>query len=201
LLLNPIDWALIETWQERAVPLHVVIRAIESVFDARDKKPAARAIKGLMYCREEVEAQFAEWLESQAGKPDTLNNVTSDVETDVLKRHIGDAIKMLKANGNSRLEEAFDRAVSRLTEILTFSGDEIELIDRSLSDIEDFLEDSLLSLSDGAEIDGIKRQVAEQLSAYRKKMEPEAYEKTVRVMLLKALRDKENVPRLSLFYL
>jgi hypothetical protein len=32
LLLSPIDWAMIEGWQERGVPLHIVLRGIESVF-------------------------------------------------------------------------------------------------------------------------------------------------------------------------
>ena len=68
LLLSPIDWAMIESWQERGVPLHIVIRGIESVFDSFDKKPSARTIKGLLYCREEIDAQYQEWLAMNAGK-------------------------------------------------------------------------------------------------------------------------------------
>ncbi len=55
LLLSPIDWAMIESWQERGIPLHVALRAIENVFDGFDKKPGPRTIKGLLYCREEIE--------------------------------------------------------------------------------------------------------------------------------------------------
>ena len=51
LLLSPLDWALMEVWQERGIPLHVALRAIESVFDAFDKKPTTRTIKGLMFGR------------------------------------------------------------------------------------------------------------------------------------------------------
>ena len=62
LLLSPLDWALIEGWQERGVPLHVVLRAIETVFDGYDRQPNQnRTIKSLFYCREEVEAQYVEW--------------------------------------------------------------------------------------------------------------------------------------------
>ena len=69
LLLSPLDWALIETWQERGVPLPVILRGIGKVFDAVDKQPVSRrGVKSLMYCREEIEAQYAQWLESQVGK-------------------------------------------------------------------------------------------------------------------------------------
>jgi hypothetical protein len=45
------------------------LRAIERVFDSVDKQPARkRTVKSLTYCREEIEAQYAEWLEMQIGK-------------------------------------------------------------------------------------------------------------------------------------
>ncbi len=71
LLLSPLDWALIEAWKERGVPLFIVLRAIEMVFDqaqARDaNQPRKRPIKSLLYCRDEVETQYAVWLEAQVG--------------------------------------------------------------------------------------------------------------------------------------
>src|SRR5918995_6805994 len=70
LLLSPIDWAMIEGWQERGIPLHIVLRGIESVFDVFDKNPGPRTIKGLLYCREEIEAQYQEWLSAQIGRSD-----------------------------------------------------------------------------------------------------------------------------------
>jgi hypothetical protein len=67
LLLSPLDWALIESWKEMGVPLHVALRGIEKSFDSYESKPRKRSVKSLFYCQEEVEAQFAEWLESQTG--------------------------------------------------------------------------------------------------------------------------------------
>src|SRR6267143_1348489 len=66
-MLSPIDWALIEGWKERGVPLHVVVRAIEHAFDSHESKKQKRTVKTLLYCQEEVEAQYAEWLESRVG--------------------------------------------------------------------------------------------------------------------------------------
>ncbi|HEX8558533.1 MAG TPA: hypothetical protein VF668_10540 [Pyrinomonadaceae bacterium] len=67
LLLSPMDWALIESWKEMGVPLHVALRGIEKSFDSHAARPRKRSVKSLMYCQEEVEAQYAEWLESQTG--------------------------------------------------------------------------------------------------------------------------------------
>jgi hypothetical protein len=67
LLLSPMDWALIEGWKEMGVPLHVALRGIEKSFDSYESRPRKRSVKSLFYCQEEVEAQFAEWLESQTG--------------------------------------------------------------------------------------------------------------------------------------
>src|SRR5437660_4742157 len=65
LMLSPIDWALIESWKERGVPLHVALRAIEHAFDSHEAKKRKRSVKSLLYCQEEVEAQYAEWLETR----------------------------------------------------------------------------------------------------------------------------------------
>src|SRR2546423_13443903 len=67
LMLSPMDWALIESWKERGVPLHVALRGIEHAFDSHDAKKQKRTVKTLLYCVEEVEAQYAEWLDSRVG--------------------------------------------------------------------------------------------------------------------------------------
>ena len=67
LLLSPMDWALIESWKSMGVPLHVALRGVEKSFDSYEAKPRRRSVKSLLYCQEEVEAQFAEWRERQTG--------------------------------------------------------------------------------------------------------------------------------------
>ena len=195
LLLSPIDWAMIEGWQDRGVPLHIVIRAIESVFDGFDKNPGPRTIKGLLYCTEEVEAQFKEWTEMQAGK---AKETPTDVPSETIVEHIGQVIEELDKCKNDDLREDIDRAIVRLREIAANHSNDLETADHSLSDIENFLEHALLTKIDVTEIE---KEVAAQLKPYKSQMEPEAYKQTSRVMILKRLREEEGSPRLSLFYL
>ena len=196
LLLSPIDWAMIEAWQDRGVPLHVVIRAIESVFDGFDKNPGPRTIKGLLYCREEVEAQFKEWTEMQAGK--TKDESPVEFPPERIVEHIEEVIDQLQRSENPELVDDIGRAVERLRQLAANHSNDLETADHALSDIENFLEHALLTKADVTEIE---KEVTAQLKPYKSQMEPDAYNQTSRVMILKRLREEEKIPRLSLFYL
>ena len=113
LFLSPLDWALIEVWQKRGIPLHIVIRSIESVFDVFDKQPpGTRTIKSLFYCREEIEVQYTEWLTAQTGKSaDDAEEAGAGFSKESVAGHIDCAIASLKANPN----EAFHEDISRTT--------------------------------------------------------------------------------------
>lgn len=60
------------------IPLHVVLRGIEKAFDSWEAKPRKRSVKTLLYCQEEVEAQYAEWLEARVGAAPSEEATTDD---------------------------------------------------------------------------------------------------------------------------
>jgi hypothetical protein len=204
LLLSPIDWALIETWQERGVPLHVVLRGIEKVFDSREQKAAQkRSVKSLFYCKEEIEAQYAEWLERQVGKNGASASENSGGEAfsdDSVKTHLETVAGMLRAaaqRSNGDLREALERALTRLDELQKDLPD-AETLENALADLEKVIDQALVKTTDSA---GIEGEIERALAAYKNKMEAEAYRHTFDLMLLKRLRERAEIPRLSLFYL
>src|SRR6476660_5743813 len=81
LFLSPMDWALMETWKEQEIPLHIVLRGVERSFDSFEAKPRKRTVKSLLYCQEEVEAQFAEWLEARVGANPASNGSTGEKDS------------------------------------------------------------------------------------------------------------------------
>ncbi|HEX8472591.1 MAG TPA: hypothetical protein VF666_01030 [Pyrinomonadaceae bacterium] len=101
LLLSPIDWALIESWQSMGVPLHVALRGIERAFDSYEARPRRRSVKTLLYCQEEVEAQFAEWLESQLGASESTHAASATATADGANATASDAAA--STNGNDGL--------------------------------------------------------------------------------------------------
>ena len=203
LLLSPLDWAMIEGWQQRGIPLHIVIRAIECVFDTFDKNPGPRSIKGLMYCREEVEAQYQEWLAMQAGKPSESDGTgeAPAFSRESISLHIQNAIDALQMSKNEALREDYARAVARLEELKANYTEDFEALDKALCDIENFIDDAMLTKSDPDHLKELKKSVAAQMKPYKSGMEPNVYEETFNLMLLKSLREEEKLPRLSLFYL
>ena len=203
LLLSPIDWAMIEGWQERGIPLHIVLRGIESVFDVFDKNPGPRTIKGLLYCREEIEAQYQEWLSAQIGRSDEEASAVANQSfaDDEIENHIQSSIEKLRSIKNKRLQEDLERAASRLEELKNNLTDDIETIDKSLTDIEHFLDHAILTNSDKKHLKQWERETTSHLKPYKSDMDTDAYEQTFRLMLLKRIREEQGIPRLGLFYL
>ena len=203
LFLSPLDWALIDGWKERGIPLHIVIRSIESVFDVYDRQPAGtRSIKTLFYCREEIESQYNEWLKSQVGKSnDDLADSTAAFSKDDIAGHISGSIQKLEAVTYPELTEDISRAIARLGALRDDLTGDVETVDKTLGDIEKLLDRSLLANWDKTQLMTLEKEIASQIRAYKAEMEKDAYKKTFEMMLLKRLREEVGIPRLSLFYL
>jgi len=203
LFLSPLDWALIEQWQDSGIPLHIVIRSVESVFDVFDQQPAGtRTIKSLFYCREEVEVQYKEWSKSQAGKSsESADGAEAAFSANAVAAHIADAIAALKGNSVVSLQEDTARAATRLEELATNLTGDAETVDSTLGDIEKLLDRAMLTNWDSVDLKNLKKEVADQLRGYKADMEPETYKSTFDLMLLKRLREEAGIPRLGLFYL
>src|ERR1019366_5653696 len=54
-LLSPLDWALIETWNESGVPLEAVLRGIDAAFEKwRSRKVKTQMVNSLAFCAQAV---------------------------------------------------------------------------------------------------------------------------------------------------
>lgn len=217
LLLSPMDWALIERWKELNVPLHIVLRGIEKSFDSWEAKPRKRSVKSLLYCQEEIEAQYAEWLESRVGAaPEEGTDLPADGDESLpfprqsVLDHLDRGRKALKQArakraGDDDLTEAISRVLGLLEDLqqdfAASSRPEARQLEVSLTGLERTLSDALLTVVSQEEMTQAREEVKEQLRAYRSHMEKAAYEQTFDNLLLKRLRDEFGLPRLSLFYL
>ena len=212
LLLSPLDWALIESWQEREVPLHIILRGIERVFDGVDKQPARnRTVKSLLYCKEEIEAQYAEWLERQVGKNGQAQSPKSKVQSpksqesnlfsdEAIAAHLDKVsldIKSAQSKTEGDLQKTLEEVLNRLAELRRKSH-AAEKLEESLEKLDALVDESLLR---NFETEKLKGEIEKQVASYKTKMEREVYERTFDLMLLKRLREQAAIPRLSLFYL
>ncbi len=72
LLLNTLDWALIETWREAGIPLQAVLRGIDAAFDKYDARAhkargRLRKVNGLAWCAQAVMQSAEELVEASTG--------------------------------------------------------------------------------------------------------------------------------------
>jgi len=203
LFLSPLDWAMIEAWKERGIPLHIVLRSIEAVFDVFDQQPAGtRTIKSLFYCREEIEVQYKEWLTSQTGKGnDEAADANSEFTVERVAAHIDKCSEKLAACTMDSLSEGIGRAVTHLSEIKANLTDKFGTVDKTLSDVERLLDRTLLENWEPNHLAGLEASVKTQLKPYKSEMEPEKYRQTYDLMVMKKLREEAGVPRLGLYFL
>jgi hypothetical protein len=222
LLLSPMDWALIESWKEMNIPLHVALRGVERAFDSWEAKPRKRSVKTLLYCQEEVEAQYAEWIESRVGagpQQEREDEAASRSENEQLPFRRSAILEHLRLGrlallelGNERKRaheddfcEVLFRAAGLLEELESefeeSSSPNAQKLEDSLTGLERMLSDSILSVVPSGQLDALTSEVEGQLRPYRNHMERAVYQQTKDNLLLKRLREQFAVPRLSLFYL
>jgi len=211
LFLSPLDWALMETWKEQGIPLHIVLRGVEKSFDSYEARPRKRTMKTLFYCQEEVESQYAEWIEARVGSSSGAAETDPDktpFSVAAITEHLSRSRSSLSALANLRgeddLSEALARAAALLAEIENdFGGDatlDTRKLEDSLTGLERMLNDSMLSVVTKTALDEVKNEIKDQLKPYRAQMETAVYNQTFNNLLLKRLREQFTVPRLSLFY-
>jgi len=196
------------------MPLHVVLRAIEHAFDSHEAKKHKRTVKTLLYCQEEVEAQYAEWLESRIGSRDSgaeLDDRDSVFPRAVVLRHLDQSLEILARLASEyqleadQLSEALSRAGALLSEIrndyASASQPDSRKLEESLTGIERLLDGAMRVATSETGMAAIELDIESQLKPYKRHMDKEAFAQTRDKLLRKRIREHFAVPRLSLFFL
>jgi hypothetical protein len=213
LFLSPIDWALMETWNQQGIPLHIVLSGVEKSFDSFESRPRKRTVKSLLYCQEEVEAQYAEWVDARVGSSPAAeeNSDKTPFSFAAISGHLSrnrasltELANLRKRQGEDDLSEALARAAALLAEIesdfATGGTLDTRKLEDALTSLERMLNDAMLSVVTTQALVELKSGIKDQLKPYRTQMEAAVYQQTFDNLLLKRLREQFAVPRLSLFY-
>ncbi|MGE0105021.1 MAG: hypothetical protein AB7H86_13120 [Blastocatellales bacterium] len=218
MLVSPLDWSLIEMWKQRDIPLHVVLRGINSSFDSYESRPhRGRKVNSLFYCQQEVEATYQQYVESRVGSnPESENGATNgenggnQFSQSTLIDYLTDnrrSIELLrdKQATVSPLREALDRAADRLGQVIDDLGSSsrisAEALEKDLTMIENLILDGARAASGDEMLVELKKEGNRQLKVYKQTMEREIFEQTLANFIDRRLRETYGLPRLSLFYL
>jgi hypothetical protein len=226
MLISPMDWALVESWKAAGIPLHIVLRAINQAFDAYDARAQKyRKVNSIFYCQQQVEASFAEYRHAQVGgdpasersenEQSSSRQPARDQATfpkDVLFGFLARCDDELRAaslgaatSGRTALANAIERGRARMKEITAeIEGSahvDAEALERDLDGIDRIILEAARESFGEQEIKTLRAEAESQLRSYRKKMDKAIYDQTVQNFIARRLRELNNIPRMSLFYL
>jgi hypothetical protein len=217
LLVSPLDWAIVETWQKAGIPIHAVLKGIDRAFESyqRSRRGAGgRQLKSLAYCVDAVLDAAEEENQAAAGR-----GPQSCAPAPAGEAFSRDELRAFFHRNSERLARAAEKFRSTQGELaarLQDTQQKLEEISPLLDspaqlDLEDLerrvtvLEQKLTAaLTAGVSEDvllEIRREMDRQLARYRRKMTAEQLAQLERQYTQKRLFEKYELPRLSLFYL
>ncbi len=213
LLVSPLDWAIMETWQKAGVPLEAALKGIDRAFESyqRSRRGAGKPLKSLAYCTDAVLEAAEEQQEAAAGaqpKP-TAETRESFARPDLLAYLRGNAELLEKAATRhlaaqptlaTFLRSAADSVASSETLLQAPGKLDLEDLERRLTILDEKIHAALLTHASEELMLKIRREVDSQLSAYRRKMKGEQLALVERQYSQKRLLDEYQLPRLSLYY-
>lgn len=217
LLVSPLDWAIVETWQKAGIPLEAVLKGIDHAFEsyARSRRAAAgRQMKSLAYCVDAVLDAAAAAAEAGTGSGPEVKGAGARAEPfsrDELRQFFERNSKRLRAAAEKhrascaelarRSEETATRLEDLASRFDSPTALDLEDLERHLTVLEEKLSSALSASADEETQVGIRREMDRSLAPYRRKMTPEQLSQLERQYIQKRLFEKFDLPRLSLFYL
>ena len=213
LLVSPLDWAIMETWQKAGVPLEAVRKGIDRAFESyqRSRRGAGKPLKNLAYCTDAVLEAAEEQTEAAAGSaPKTPGGVAVPAfSREELRSYLGKNVERLataiaKIKGQPELAALLadvSRSLEAALPLLDAPGEpDLEDLERRLTVLDDKIHGALATYAAEDVLLRIRREMDAQLAPYRRKLKPEQLALVEKQYLQKRLLESFGLPRLSLFY-
>jgi len=198
-LLSPLDWALIESWKNAAVPLEAVLRGIDEAFDKwRSRKRKARMVNSLAYCTQAV-LEAAKQM-AGAGTSRELKKAESPFAVEELRQYVTEAAVKVRAQNAPPFVSVAESLDAIAADMETLSGD-LEDLERRLTALEEKLVAAARSALPDDDLLAIRRDLDSELNPFRGKMTADQISMLERRYLDTAVLQRSDLPRLSLFYI
>ena len=214
LLVSPLDWAIMETWQKAGVPIEAVLKGIDRAFESyqRSRRGAGKPLKHLAYCTDAVLEAAEEQVEAATGSQPKraiadVEPVFSTVELrEYLRKNASKiAAGISKLDSRPQLAAMLEGVRQSLESAQTLleapGGPDLEDLERRLTVLDDKVHAALATHASDEILLQSRREMDAQLAAYRRKMKPAQLTMVERQYLQKRLLEHFGLPRLSLFYI
>jgi hypothetical protein len=214
LLVSPLDWAIMETWQKAGVPLDAALKGIDRAFESyqRSRRGAAgKTLKSLAYCTDAVLEAAEEQQEAAAGaQPAKPSQAKAPFAREELRAYLIRNADLLRRAAERHesvqgalalfLRESADKLTSAETLLEAPGTLDLEDLERRLTVLDEKIHAALLTHASEELMMKIRREVDSQLAQYRRKMKVEQLALVEKQYSQKRLLDEYQLPRLSLYY-
>lgn len=192
--LSPADYALVEEWWNREIPLWLVLDGIDGALKRRESAVEERA-RTLRFCRPEVERRFRSYLRTHvpSDTPEGSHGDPPGQTAHEASRLLEECGARAREAGRER-EAALFESAARSVRSLTAEGP--AAVQLELLAIERRLLDSFIDLTPKEELESIRREAVQALDGHRDRMSEEAFGKTVDRMVERSIRDFHAIPTL-----
>jgi hypothetical protein len=218
LLVSPLDWAIVETWQRAGIPIEAVLRGIDTAFDnyQRSRRAAGRPLKSLAYCVDAVLDAAAELQAAATGAgPRSARPAAANAGEHISREEV----RAFFARNAERMDRAAKKLEAKHAELARHVSQmcgkfgeisgvldstaplDLEDVERRLTILEEKLSAILAAQAPEEILLEIRRDLDRQLAPYRRRMTAEQLAQLERQYTQKQLFEKFDLPRLSLFYL
>jgi len=206
---------LVRAWAREGVPLSVVYHGIDRKAERHRAGRARRALR-LEFCEADVAAVFEQWQRAvgvrRSTDPSDLSESNDlgagqgpDRKPPAASRHLERAMERLaRTTGRLDRSEVFREAVSRALDDLAAlrtsvkgarGAARVAILER-LTAIDDALLAAARAELDDETIIGLERQAAADLAAFRGRLTPPAWERSMALSVARLLRDHLGLPTL-----
>jgi len=213
LLVSPLDWAIMETWQKAGVPVEAALKGIDRAFESyqRSRRGAGKTLKSLAYCTDAVLEAAEEHVDAATGSSPAKGRAEASpaFSLDELRSYFNkNAAKMSAAIEKlgdepdlaSMLTSVKQSLEAALTLLDAPGGPNLEDLERRLTVLDEKVHAALTAHADNELLLRIRGEMDSQLAAYRRKMKSAQLAMVEKQYLQKRLLEHFGLPRLSLFY-
>ena len=214
LLVSPLDWAIMETWQKAGVPLEAVLKGIDNAFESyqRSRRGAGKPLKSLAYCTDAVLEAAAEQIEAATGRspkngkekspePFSREELRGYFASNIAQIHSAmekaERSDLVLAEHLEGLAKSLEAAATLLDEPGRL---DLEDLERRLTILDEKMQSALTNHASEQKMLEIRREMDAQLAMYRRKMKAEQLALVEKQYVHKRLLEEYGLPRLSLYY-
>ena len=215
LLVSPLDWAIMETWQKAGIPLEAALAGIDRAFESYQRSRrggVGKPLKSLAYCTDAVLEAAEEQNEAAAGSGSKIPRgpaAETFSRADIKTYFAANSAKLLASAGKlaaTHSEFSFElkeiaKSLESYVLLLNTPGTvDLEDLERRLTILDDKQQAMLARHVSEERMLQIRREMDGQLAAYRSKMKAEQLALVERKYTQKRLLEEFGLPRLSLYY-